>query len=232
MGYIYETHCHTKESSRCGVTHGADYARFYKKLGFSGFFVTDHFSKGALISENEDITWKEKVDRFCIGYENAKSEGDKIGINVMFGWEFAVGPTHFVTYGLEREWLYDNPNVLELGLKDYADKVHSDGGYIVHAHPFRHVSSGVISIMPNHIDAVETINGANANNTWGNAYAEMLGLPKTAGSDIHDIRTKRNISGVISEVELKTPADYIEELKNNRLKLFDIPTFMLSAIEK
>lgn len=217
--YIYETHCHTSETSKCGVSDGASYARFYKKMGYSGFFITDHFWGSNVVDMPQDWSWKQKVDRFVLGYENAKAEGDRLGINVLFGWEYGVGITHFVTYGLDKYWLYENPDIVGLGLVEYADKVHAAGGIIVHAHPFRDEDS-VISFMPTHTDAVEVINGARGNNERANAYADMLGLPKTAGSDIHNVGTERMLAGVISRRELKTPQDYITELKAGRLEVF------------
>ena len=217
--YIYETHCHTSETSKCGVSDGASYARFFKKLGYSGFFVTDHFWGSNVVEMPDDWSWKQKVDRFMLGYENAKAEGERIGINVMFGWEYGVGPTHFVTYGLDKYWLYENPDAVGLGLAEYADKVHADGGYIVHAHPFRG-DDPVMSFIPDRTDAVEVINGARGNTERANAYAGMLGLPKTAGSDIHDINTKRMLAGVISSREIRSVRDYIAELSAGRLEIF------------
>ncbi len=224
MSYIYETHCHTSESSRCGKTDAVTYARYFKSLGYSGFFVTDHFwGNPSLAPMSEDWTWKQKVDRFCLGYEKAKAEGDKIGINVMFAWEGGTGFTHLLTYGLDKYWLYENPEIVGLGFKDYCDLVRGNGGIIVHAHPFRNNHTREYTLLPDDIDAVEVINGANANNFRGNAYAEMLDLPKTAGSDIHDIKTERNLAGVISETPILTPLDYIEKLKRRELKLFEKP---------
>ena len=46
--YIYETHLHTSEGSACGVTTGAEAVRAYKKIGYSGIFVTDHFFNGGV----------------------------------------------------------------------------------------------------------------------------------------------------------------------------------------
>lgn len=43
MGYRYETHMHTAEGSRCGRMPAAEMVRAYKKLGYTGVFVTDHF---------------------------------------------------------------------------------------------------------------------------------------------------------------------------------------------
>ena len=44
--YLYETHLHTAGVSACGASTGTEMARFMKKSGFDGIFVTDHFVGG------------------------------------------------------------------------------------------------------------------------------------------------------------------------------------------
>ena len=44
--YKYEPHLHTKEASACAILTGAEQARLYKDLGYSGIIVTDHFFNG------------------------------------------------------------------------------------------------------------------------------------------------------------------------------------------
>ena len=44
--YIYETHLHTYESSACGSTKASEYPAYYKSIGYSGIFITDHFFNG------------------------------------------------------------------------------------------------------------------------------------------------------------------------------------------
>ncbi len=41
--YQYETHLHTSEVSACSVAPAVELVHFYKKLGYAGIFVTDHF---------------------------------------------------------------------------------------------------------------------------------------------------------------------------------------------
>ena len=81
MFYKYETHLHTSEVSKCAFNTGAEMARAYKEAGFTGIFVTDHFFNGNTIIPKE-LDWKQKVDLLYQGYESAKSEGDKIGLDV------------------------------------------------------------------------------------------------------------------------------------------------------
>ena len=46
MPYIYETHLHSCVASACGRSEPEEYIPYYKKLGYSGIFVTDHFFNG------------------------------------------------------------------------------------------------------------------------------------------------------------------------------------------
>ena len=53
MFYKYETHLHTSEVSKCAYNTGAEMVRAYKKAGYTGIFVTDHFlTEIALFPEN------------------------------------------------------------------------------------------------------------------------------------------------------------------------------------
>ena len=66
--YIYETHLHTYESSACGSTKASEYPAYYKSIGYSGIFITDHFFNGnCRIPPMND--WKERINAFCRSYE-------------------------------------------------------------------------------------------------------------------------------------------------------------------
>ena len=73
MLYKYETHLHTCEASACGVSRGAEYISVYKKLGYDGIFVTDHFFGGNTAVSHE-LDWEERIEQYCSGYENARAE--------------------------------------------------------------------------------------------------------------------------------------------------------------
>ena len=71
--FKYETHLHTIESSRCGSTSAAEYPAYYKSLGYSGIFITDHFFNGNCRISN-DLPWEDRVNMFCRSYELAISD--------------------------------------------------------------------------------------------------------------------------------------------------------------
>ena len=86
MPYLYETHLHTCQGSKCGRSTGAEQARFYKEAGYQGVIITDHFCGGNTAMPKEG-SWKERINLYCKGYEDALEEGKKIGLDVFFGLE-------------------------------------------------------------------------------------------------------------------------------------------------
>lgn len=189
QGYALETHMHTSEASKCAHSSGREMAQFYKKLGYSGIVVTDHFFNGNNAIPPH-LPWEERVRLFCKGYEHAFDEGKKIGLDVFFGWEYGYYGTEFLTYGLDKEWLLEHPDVLEWGVEDYLSRVRADGALVVHAHPFREASYiKTLRLFPGSVDAVEVINSRNetkAQDIKAYQYALKHRLLMTSGSDSHD----------------------------------------------
>jgi hypothetical protein len=164
--FQYETHLHTTEASACAVFSAAEQVKYYKELGYEGIVVTDHFFNGNT-SVPRDLEWEERVDLFCRGYENAKAEGDKIGLSVFFGWEANFCCTEFLVYGLDKQWLKNHPDILSWSIEEQYTRVHEDGGFIVHAHPYRvrpYIKE--IRLFPDCVDAVEAINVGNRNDDF------------------------------------------------------------------
>lgn len=198
-GYLYDTHVHTSEGSACGQNTGAEMARAYQKAGYAGIVVTDHFFYGNTAADRS-LPWKDWVEQFCKGYEHAKEEGDKIGLQVFFGWESGYHGTEFLIYGLNKEWLFEHPEIKDADVKEQYELVHAGGGIVSHAHPFREEDYiPEIRLFPNCVDAVEGINATHESpasmshknilyNEKAIAYAKEHGLPITAGSDQHTTR--------------------------------------------
>ena len=108
MAYLYETHMHTRFGSLCGVSNGKQHAQYYKKLGFQGIIITDHFF-GGNTGVPADLPWEKRVELFCLGYEDAWREGQRIGLDVFFGWEQNYQGDEYLIYGLDKEWLLNHP---------------------------------------------------------------------------------------------------------------------------
>ena len=187
--FRYEIHCHTKQASLCGRLTGAQVAEYYYDKGYQGIIVTDHFFNGNCAISPE-LPWKERVERFFDGYRDAKTAGEKLGLQVLCGWEYNYLTTEFLTYGLDISWLIDNPDILSLSPEEYCNIVHRAGGFIIHAHPFRERSYiSYFRLFPNYVDAVETVNAAHHMfpefDKRADFYATSYKLKKVVGSDFH-----------------------------------------------
>ena len=216
--YWYETHMHTSEGSACGQNTGAEMARAYAAAGYTGIIVTDHFFYGNTAADRK-LPWSEWVDAFCRGYEGAKAEGEKLGLQVFFGWESGYDGTEFLIYGPDREWLIRHPEIRDASVEEQFALVHAGGGIVCHAHPYREASYiPKIRLYPEYVDAVEGRNAANIGkgmradppcldyDTKAIAYAEKYHLPMTAGSDQHS--TKMLYGGMVFGRKLKDIHDF------------------------
>lgn len=194
--YLYETHLHTSEGSLCGLVPAAEMVRKFKEAGYTGVVITDHFFWGNT-TVDRDLPWDQWVENFCKSYENAKAEGDKIGLQVFFGWESGYQGTEFLIYGLDKKWLLAHPEIRDCSIEEQYELVHKDGGIVIQAHPFR-VEPYIkeVRLFPDCVDGVEAINATHSSpqsvshkhpewNDQALCYAKEKNLPITAGSDQH-----------------------------------------------
>ena len=100
--YLYETHLHTCESSKCARSTGAEMARACKEAGYTGIIVTDHSWYGNNCI-HPALPWEEWITEFCRGYEHAKAWGDENDLDVFFGYEANYNGAEFLIYGVDKE---------------------------------------------------------------------------------------------------------------------------------
>ncbi len=221
--YYYEPHLHTAQVSRCARNPAAAQAVFYKNAGFDGIIVTDHFL-GGNTTVPADLPWEERVELFCRGYELAKEEGEKIGLKVLFGWEYTYMGVDFLTYGLDKQWLLRHPDIDKLFLNDYLDLVRDEGAYVVHAHPFREEHYiPVIQLVPRKVDGVEILNANRSDfeNKLAKDYARAYGLTSTAGSDNH-MGEQPRLCGIGTKKRLETIEDFIGAMRAEKFKIITV----------
>lgn len=195
--YRYETHLHTKEGSACSQSTAEELVTAYKAVGYTGIMVTDHFYRGNT-AVDRNCSWEDWVEAYCKGYENAKAAGDKVGLQVFFGWEESHQGTDFLIYGLDKEWLKKHPELREVTVEEQYELVRKDGGMVIQAHPYREAwYIPEIRLFPKSVDGVEVCNashygkdpgedGRSAYDAKALAYADKYQLPYTGGSDIHN----------------------------------------------
>lgn len=230
--YKYETHLHTCEASACGTSHGAEYISVYKKLGYDGIFVTDHFFGGNTCVSFE-LDWKTRVEQYCAGYEAALAEAEKQNkadggnFKVFFGIEQTFDGDDYLVYGLNKHWLLDHPEVEGMNHTQLFNAVNQVGGLMIQAHPFRlrgYIQA--IHLHPRDVHGVEVYNGGNSpdQNELALAYAKAYDFPITSGSDIHNVgfaleekdEGKMKVGGMEFDQALTSIEDYVERIKNKQ----------------
>lgn len=220
--YRYETHLHTSEASACAKVTAADQVRTYQELGYAGIIVTDHFFNGNSCIP-KDLPWEERIELFCKGYEHAKEEGDRIGLDVFFGWEANFDGTEFLIYGLDKEWMKSQPDMLTWSIEEQYKRVHAAGGLVVHAHPYRTASYiPEVRLYPEYVDAVEALNTRNKLDEYNDkalAYARKHNFPVTAGSDAHGDEKRR--CGVEFHDRLSNIQDYITGIMAGKHTIYE-----------
>jgi len=216
--YLYDTHVHTSEGSRCGKVSAAEQVRAFKERGYAGIIITDHMVKGYSVCP-DNLSWAERV-RFQLNcYEVAKEEGERCGLDVFFGWEFSARKGEYssldiLTYGLGEEFLLAHPDMLNYTLEEYSKEVREHGGYLAQAHPFRHTNSG--KGIPSHLlDGMEVFNSTDDNeqNKLAHAYAVRKNLPMQAGSDSHYTHEPAKPCGVLLEKRADSVHDIINAIR-------------------
>ena len=187
MGYLYETHMHTCLASACGRSTGKEHARFYKEAGYTGIIMTDHFF-GGNTAINRELPWKERIDLFWRGYEDAKEEGDRIGLDVFFGLEQNYAGDEYLLYGLTKEYMEEHPEMEHWTRRQQLEEVHRAGGCVIQAHPFRiRGYMERIRVGTSFCDGIEAANCGNEPLDDARAYrmGRAMNLVMTAGSDNH-----------------------------------------------
>ena len=219
--YAYETHLHTCQGSACGRNTGAEMAMACKEAGYTGIIVTDHFVHGNT-AVDRSLPWSDWVEAYCKGYEDAKQMGDKIGLQVFFGWEAAYNGTEFLINGLSKEWLLAHPEIRDCTIEEQFALVKAAGGMVVHCHPFREEAYiPEIRLYPDYCDAVEGVNATHVSvlslshkgpeyDVKAQVYAKENNKPMTSGSDIHSVNLI--YGGIAFQRKLEDSRDYIKAI--------------------
>ena len=216
--YFTELHLHTKESSLCSKVPAMEMIEMYKNKGYSTIVVTDHCkSKLELLG---DITWKEKINHMCKGFEVAKKYGNEIGMNILLGVEITLKITNsdYLVYGIDKNFLYENENIYEYSLEKLYKICNKKGYLLVQAHPFR----DNIQLAPlEYIDGIEVFNGCHdeiSRNDKALEYGNSTNKILTSGSDFHHFNDLAK-GGIITDIEIKDIKQLVEVLNSRKFEL-------------
>lgn len=220
--YLYETHLHTSQGSACARSTGAEMAKACKEAGYTGIIVTDH-NWGGNTAVNRWMPWRNWVEEFVKGYEDAKKVGEQIGLDVFFGYEAGYEGTEFLIYGLDKAYMLEHPQLKTATIEEQYEMVRAAGGIVIHAHPYREEDYiPEIRLFPAYVDGVEGINATHSNSRslahndpvydeLAIAYAKKHKLPMSAGSDVHN--TALFGGGVAFKRKLASIQDFIAAIR-------------------
>ena len=184
--YLYETHCHTCDVSRCARIGAREMVAEYVRAGYAGVVVTNHFN-AATFADLGELPPGRMADHFLSGWRAAR-DAAPAGFTVLPGMELTFHENHndFLIYGIDEEFVYRFAgDLMGMGLRAFRRVADENGLLVVQAHPFR---NGMTIGDPKLRDGVEVYNGNprhDSRNDIALAWAEKFGLLKTSGSDYH-----------------------------------------------
>jgi len=213
--YKTELHIHTKESSRCSRVSVEDIVKLYKEKDYKTIVITDHYYEKYFNSLGFN-NWDEAINYLLNGYNDAKSIGDKIGVNVLLGIEISLKETSsdYLIYGITKKLLLDNPYLYNYSLKDLYKFCKTNNLLLIQAHPFR--NSSIILAKKDEVDGLEVYNASDneSKNKSAYSYAKENNLIMTSGSDVH-YSSDTGKAGIVTDNEIKTYNDLLYALNNN-----------------
>ena len=231
--FRYETHCHTAPVSKCGRASAADTVSFYKKHGYAGVFITNHFLDGNINPEARELPYCDQIEYYFSDHEECVRIGAEIGIRVFPGVELSCKGTDFLIYGLDKEWYKAHPEILEMSKTEELAFMMDEGAFVIQAHPYREAHYiDHIRLFPRSVHGVEVVNSnqAGESNEMASLYAGKYGLLITAGSDNHwgnDVFARLRergfrpeIAGMCSDIEITSADEYISMVKEGSLRIF------------
>ena len=134
--------------------------------------------------------------------------------------------------GIDKEFLLSNPDIFDIHVSEFSERVHKYGGIIIQAHPFRYLKGHELRIFVPYVDAIEIYNGSHVltlshyppfYNDLAEAFAKEMHIIGTAGSDNHDVRKDTNtplrIASMLFDEKIHDINQMAELIKNNRFSI-------------
>ncbi len=218
-----ELHIHTSPVSKCAKVDAITTAQHFLDKGYKTIVITNHlsptlFEKVITCDPND---WKAVADCYLSDYRLARQavEGK---MNVLLGIELRVRENinDYLIYGISEEFVYNLGNVMDLKLKEIVPIVHSAGGLIFQAHPFR---NAMTVTNPELLDGIEVYNlsfGHDSRNDIACSWAKKFNLLHTIGQDYHKPEYLIG-AGILTDTEITSNAELVEVLKSKSFKMTD-----------
>lgn len=184
--YKVELHAHTSPVSPCSEVSPKQLVECYKNKGYDAVVITNHLIAELLTSEDLE----QHLSYYLKDYQEAKSEGEKLGLNVLLGLEirFPENENDYLVYGIDERDVAKAITYLKSDYKTFYKNFKNDKNLIIQAHPFR---DGIKLQDADYVDGVETFNchpHHNSRIALATRYAkEHPYFIETAGTDFHHL---------------------------------------------
>ncbi len=210
-----ETHLHTWPVSSCAKLSPVEQVRLFKEAGYDTIIISDHFSPHHFKKLGEDLTFSQKVDKLCDAYLEAKAEGDRIGLTVLFSVELSFHKNHYLLYGVTREFLKLREDIFDIDIDELYAHLKAHGITIIQAHSHR---AEKCVPHPHHVDGFE-INCCLRKENYNERtmqVAKEYDLPLTIGSDAHRAEDA-GVSATLSEEKIESIEQYLDLVRTRKL---------------
>ena len=224
----YDLHVHSKEVSPCGQMSIEEMTDAYKKKGYSGFWLTNHFHR-EFLELTEGLTWKERIDFYLSPLRRGREyAGKELFIVLVMEIRFLSDPNDYLLIGIDEKMLYEESHMwLEMDLKSFYES-YKYRLLIIQAHPNR--EDGSQPADTRYLHGLEALNTSPSHNNNNGRTQHMLcvepRLIPTAGSDSHRPEDVGR-SGILTEKEIRGNDDLKELLKRRDYRLIDHEADML-----
>lgn len=223
MPFKIDLHTHSFFSGD-GVSSPEENIASARAKGLDGFALTDH-------NTNEGVDYLRAKGLI-------RDDGQPVdGFLIIPAVEVTTADGHLLSIGASLPYLKGRP------AKEVCDVIHGRGGLAIPPHPYDLFRAGIrFSILESlPIDALEVFNAATTlrrYNSYAFKYAQLRGLPMTAGSDSHHhsaIGTAYTIlntddfslAGILAQIlksnelnqQYLTPKDSVRKTWNNWMRL-------------
>ena len=232
--YLYETHLHMSPLSVCAKAGIRETLTYYKEAGYAGVFITDHFIDANVAHALRDLPYDEKINGFFDMMEEALPVADELGLTAFLGFEMSFEGTHFLVYGIDRDWCLAHTDMDKMRKSDLLKMMMEDGALLIHAHPFREAKYiDHIRLFPRSVNGVEVINGCRTDfeNRMAAQYAKNYDLLTFAGTDNHRAMDQPKLAGMRFETPILGEVDFAERIKNGDGEVFSMKNPLLEQPE-
>lgn len=222
--YRYETHLHTSPVSRCARATVEETLAFYRDIGYTGIFLTNHYLDSNLGCDRT-LPIEKQFDFFFSDYHTALEQADRYGLAVMMGVELSYGGSDFLVYGLDEAWYRAHSETLTMRKSELLPMMMAEGGLVIHAHPFREAAYiDHIRLFPRAVHGVEVINACREDdvNEMARLYADHYGLLHFAGTDNHRAGGQPLLAGLEFDTPLADEADLVRRVTAGEGHIFTL----------